>query len=408
MRIKLSNMVERIIWVLIVALLFSFTAFESNKYISIFLFIITSFIFLLDLMYNKMTDSLKINLFHLWMLTFAGYCFLSALWANESELALEKGFTIIQILVCVSIIFNHYSKSFNIELLLSSIEYAGYMLTIFAVLYYGVGYIKQTLAYGIRLSSEFANINSVAMACASAIIISIYRNIYNKKKILFKLPLILLSLLIIAASGSRKALVILILGITSLYLFKYASGSFFKIFLKLLIILGALALFFYVILSMQMFEMLNERMEGLIALITGTGNIDHSAWLRQEYTRIGLEQFFKTPFCGIGIANACLLLLQHFGHKTYLHNNYVELLAGGGLIGTSIFYSMYIYIIYKLKSNWSEYRNEKIVVLILLLLQLTMDFGSVSYYSKTTYFNLIIIFLFVKYGKRMVYYNEKN
>lgn len=132
----------------------------------------------------------------------------------------------------------------------------------------------------------------------------------------------------------------------------------------------------------------------------GNGIIDNSTYLRQQFIKIGLEQFLETPFFGIGIDNARLLLLQHFGYTTYLHNNYVELLASGGIVGASLFYSIYAYIIYKLKSNWKNYSSEKIAVLLLIFLMLAMDFGAVSYYSKSTYFYIMMFFLFIKYNTR--------
>ena len=400
MQIKVSNILERIIWVLTVILLLSFTVLDTSQYISIILLGVTGSIFVLDFTFNDFKSKVIFSLYHIWGISFAVFCLLSSLWANNSEFAVSKGITILQILICMSVLYNHYSRNFDENLLLSCIEYAGYALAIYTVFFYGIGFIKQGLAAGVRLDNEFANVNSIGIACANAIIVSAYYIICENKKTIFKFPFMLISLIIVAASGSRKALVVLIIGITCLYLFKYASKNIVKTLLKFSIILSILVMFFSIVLSMQMFDSLNYRMEGLIALVTGTGTIDHSTWLRQQFLKIGLEQFFETPFFGIGIDNARLLLLQHVGFITYLHNNYVELLASGGIVGTSIFYSIYIYVIYKLKLNWSLYSEGKIAILLLILLQLAMDFGSVSYYSKDTYFYIMMFFLFIKYNNR--------
>ena len=400
MQIKVSNILERIIWVLTVILLLSFTVLDTSQYISIILLGVTGCIFVLDFTFNDFKSKVIFSLYHIWGISFAVFCLLSSLWANNSEFAVSKGITILQILICMSVLYNHYSRNFDENLLLSCIEYAGYALAIYTVFFYGIGFIKQGLAAGVRLDNEFANVNSIGIACANAIIVSAYYIICENKKTIFKFPFMLISLIIVAASGSRKALVVLIIGITCLYLFKYASKNIVKTLLKFSIILSILVMFFSIVLSMQMFDSLNYRMEGLIALVTGTGSIDHSTWLRQQFLKIGLEQFFETPFFGIGIDNARLLLLQHVGFITYLHNNYVELLASGGIVGTSIFYSIYIYVIYKLKLNWSLFSEGKIAILLLILLQLAMDFGSVSYYSKNTYFYIMMFFLFIKYNNR--------
>lgn len=400
MQIRISNVFERIIWILTVILLCSFTVLDASQYISLILLGITICIFVLDFTFNDFKSKVIFSLYHIWGISFAVFCLLSSLWANNSEFAVSKGITILQILICMSVLYNHYSRNFDENLLLSCIEYAGYALAIYTVFFYGIGFIKQGLAAGVRLDNEFANVNSIGIACANAIIVSAYYIICENKKSILKFPFMLISLIIVAASGSRKALVVLILGITCLYLFEYASKNIVKTLLKFSIILSILVMFFSIVLSMQMFDTLNYRMEGLIALVTGTGTIDHSTWLRQQFLKIGLEQFFETPFFGIGIDNARLLLLQHVGFITYLHNNYVELLASGGIVGTGIFYSIYIYIIYKLKINWRLYSGVKIAILLLILLQLAMDFGSVSYYSKNTYFYIMMFFLFIKYNNR--------
>lgn len=400
MQIRISNVFERIIWILTVILLCSFTVLDASQHISLILLGITICIFVLDFTFNDFKSKVIFSLYHIWGISFAVFCLLSSLWANNSEFAVSKGITILQILICMSVLYNHYSRNFDENLLLSCIEYAGYALAIYTVFFYGIGFIKQGLAAGVRLDNEFANVNSIGIACANAIIVSAYYIICENKKSILKFPFMLISLIIVAASGSRKALVVLILGITCLYLFEYASKNIVKTLLKFSIILSILVMFFSIVLSMQMFDTLNYRMEGLIALVTGTGTIDHSTWLRQQFLKIGLEQFFETPFFGIGIDNARLLLLQHVGFITYLHNNYVELLASGGIVGTGIFYSIYIYIIYKLKINWRLYSGVKIAILLLILLQLAMDFGSVSYYSKNTYFYIMMFCLFIKYNNR--------
>lgn len=398
MQIKVSSILERIIWILTVILLFSFTVFDTNKYISIILLGVTICIFVLDFTFNDFKSKVKFSLYHIWGISFAVFCLLSSLWANNSDFAITKGFTIIQILICMSVLYNHYSRNFDVNFLMSCIEHAGYLLAIYTVVFFGIGFIKQTLAAGVRLDAEFSNINSIGMACANAIIIGAYYIIHERRKILFRLPFIVVSLIIVAASGSRKAMIVLILGITCLYLFKYAARNVLKTLLKFIGVLCILVVVFSFIFSMQMFDTLNNRMAGLIALITGTGVIDHSAWLRQQYIKIGLEQFLETPLVGIGIDNARLLLLQHFGYTTYLHNNYVELLASGGIVGTTLFYSIYLYIIRKLKSNWYDYSSEKIAVLVLIVIKLAMDLGAVSYYSKSTYFYIMMFFLFIKYN----------
>lgn len=400
MSIKVHKLLERIMWLITAFLLASFTIFDNTIYISLIIAGITVILLLLDSISNDFRILIKLSGFHLWGFGFAGYCLLSSLWAINPENSFSKGLTIIQIIICMTVIYCHYYRNYQPHRLLSIAEYSGYMIALYYIYFWGLGYIRNSLMSGARIENAFANGNTIGMSCAISFIISVYFLLYVSKKHIIKFPFMALLLTIVAATASRKALVIVVLGVLFLFLFKYISKDILKTFFRWLFISGSLIVLFLLILSFPIFDGLNHRMEGLIAAIMGNGIIDNSTYLRQQFIKIGLEQFLETPFFGIGIDNARLLLLQHFGYTTYLHNNYVELLASGGIVGASLFYSIYAYIIYKLKSNWKNYSSEKIAVLLLIFLMLAMDFGAVSYYSKSTYFYIMMFFLFIKYNTR--------
>ena len=134
-------------------------------------------------------------------------------------------------------------------------------------------------------------------------------------------------------------------------------------------------------------------MSGLIALITGKGKIDSSSVKRAAYIQIGIEQFLRTPIIGIGIGSTGALLQQYYGLDTYLHNNFVELLASGGIIGFLIYYSIHMHLLY----DYFKYRRKDdpylVLCVVFLMIQLIMEYGMVSYYSKTTYCYFLIFFL---------------
>lgn len=400
MSIKVHELLERIMWLITAFLLASFTIFDNTIYISLIIAGITVILLLLDSISNDFRILIKLSGFHLWGFGFAGYCLLSSLWAINPENSFSKGLTIIQIIICMTVIYCHYYRNYQPHRLFSIAEYSGYMIALYYIYFWGLGYIRNSLMAGARIENAFANGNTIGMSCAISFIISVYFLLYVSKKHIIKFPFMALLLTIVAATASRKALVIVVLGVLFLFLFKYRSKDILKTFFRWLFISGSLIALFLLILSFPIFDGLNHRMEGLIAAIMGNGIIDNSTYLRQQFIKIGLEQFLETPFFGIGIDNARLLLLQHFGYTTYLHNNYVELLASGGIVGTGIFYSIYVYIIYKLKVNWHHYNSEKTLILLLILMQLAMDFGAVSYYSKNTYFYIMMFFLFIKYNNR--------
>lgn len=386
MNININNLIEKVIWLMTTFLLASFSIFDDNIYISVIIAAITLLVLLLDSFTNGFKISIKLSRFHLWGFVFAGYCMLSSLWAINPANSFSKGITIIQIILCMTVIYSHYYRSFQPQVLLSIIEYSGYMIALYYISFFGLGYIKNILMHGSRIENAFANANAIGMSCAISMILYVYYALYKGNRSLIKLFMVSLSIIVLTASASRTALIGFVCGSFCLFLFRFASKSVIKTALKWSVICAVFIGLLSILLTLEVFDSLNQRMEGLIALIAGTGTIDNSAWLRQQFMKIGIEQFLEMPLFGIGIDNARFLLMQHFGYTTYLHNNYVELLASGGLTGTCLFYSIYVYILNKLKKGWCKHISESKAVFAIVSAILIMDFGNISYYSKDIYF----------------------
>lgn len=391
---------EKIIWCLTVVLISSFYIFDASKWGSIILAIITISIFVISLIQDKGIIRFSIKPFHLFILLFALFSMFSALWAIYPKDSFQKGMTIIQILICMTIIEMHYAKFYTIKQLINAIMWTGFIIVFYAIIFYGLDTIKHTLVAQSRLENSFANINSIAMAASMSIVIIIYKIFFCEKKQIYLIIFAIPSVIIIAASGSRKALVLAILGIVMIVLFKYTNNNFFITLIRLILLGALLLIVFRIILLLPIFSGLNERMKGLVSLITNVGVVDHSAMLREQYIHAGISQFTKTPLMGIGIGNSHFITAQVAGKLTYLHNNYVELLACGGILGFTLYYSIYIYLFYnmvKLRKYKSNYTNLCLVLMVILLI---MDYGMVTYYSKITCFYFLIFFKEVQLLKK--------
>ena len=83
-------------------------------------------------------------------------------------------------------------------------------------------------------------------------------------------------------------------------------------------------------------------MESIVNYLTGTGYIDHSTAVRDQMRRVGLQVFKENPIVGIGFGNTYLYGVEDY---SYFHDNYVEVLSSGGILGFIIYYGMYGYII---------------------------------------------------------------
>lgn len=401
-----NSIFDKLIWISTVILISSFVILDTNQWISMILLGTTGLIFALILIKQNGVFILKIESYQKYVFAFALFCILSSIWAWNGSLALSKGITIIEILICMSVLYIYYRPLNSVWRLINAVKWAGYITTIYAFAFYGLSTIMSVLSAGGRLDNDFANINGIAMFSVMAVLITFFQVLYNR--FTFSLILVIPSIILVAASGSRKALVMTIIGIFLIALQRYSSKYFWKQILKWIVICTSIVFLVFLFSKLSIFSGINERMEGLFALITGRGVVDSSAMKRNEYMNIGFQQFLKTPLLGIGIGNSGLLLLKEVGYATYLHNNYAELLATGGIIGTLFFYVIYGY---NLKYLW-KYRMQndpmRVICLVLIIVLLVLEWGMVSYYSKLTYLYFMIFFLEVEKLKEQGNAVEKN
>ena len=397
--IRHNHLIDNIAWIATLFLFVSFYIFNTTvwgKYILLAATVVIGFCYVLQ---NKWIICFKMCSYHYFILSFVALCYLSAIWAQNPSYAIEKGFTILQILICTTVLYLYYSKKESVSPLIDIVMWGGYVVTFYTIIFTGIDTIRYAMVAGERLGNTFSNINSIGMVSAIAVVIAFYKFIFVKKSlhIILTVPCVFM----VAMTGSRKALALLGVGILLLLLFKYAKGNPFIVAFKLLFIgIIVVALILY-LLTLPMFSVIAERMEGLVALITGVGKVDSSAQIRDNMIQLGMEIFKENPILGVGIGNARIVVAQSLlGHETYLHNNYVELLSSLGIIGFTLYYSMWGYVllgIYKYR-KYSE--KLSIICITLILLQLMLDYGMVSYYSKDTYLYLMIFYLHLSLLKR--------
>ena len=394
-RMKLKEKSNKLTQILMSALIASFYIFGENSFGSIILFIIAIMIFIAMAVEYNFRIPVKIEYFHKVILIFTLYCFISATWAIRADYAIEKGVTLIKILVCMSILYSYYSVRRNApEELFSALLWASLIVVFYSYIFYGKDLIIGIILRGKRLENTFSNVNAIGMISGVMIIISTFKVIYDKcmKYLIFDIPAVIL----ILATSSRKALLMVFIGVFLLFLFKNFNKNIFKDMFRIVVI--SIIAFFLIrwMMSLEAFSGIGKRMNGMIALFTGKGAIDSSSWLRYEYIKLGIDIFKRNPVFGIGMGNARLFVTSNYGHDSYLHNNYVELLADGGIFGFIIYYYIY-YIIIKDLIKYFRYREKyTVVVIVLVLMQLIMDYGSVSYYYKNAIFYFLIFFICIR------------
>ena len=394
-RIKLSWMGALILFVLF------YTLFNNNR-TTLILGITMICLFSVYAIENRGKMLLKFDAYILYMLVFGLYCYISALWAENSGYATNKGELIIELLIAMWLMKTVIAKdsAAGFDNLLRLIKWGSYIVLIYTIAAFGWSNFVYIVQNNIRLSNDINNANSIGMCAAFAVVINFYYTLYEGFRI--SDAMMIPGVVIIAAAGSRKGLVVLVAGCIALLILKNFDNK------KLLnsigkvaftVIIGIVLMFF--VLQLPMFNNLLDRLFDLGLLLAGKGTRDTSGWSRLQYIKLGIDIFKEHPIAGIGIDNARLYTKSLYGVDHYLHNNFVEMLACGGMIGFVIYYSIYAYILTTLIRNRQFRDKEWDICFVLLMINLAMDYGRVSYLEKETYVYLLLYWLEVNRIKDM-------
>ena len=344
---------------------------------------------------------IKITFFHLWMLVLSGYCFLSTIWAWDPANAMTKGISVFSMFLCYSVALLCYQEYDSVDSLLKAVMWGGIIVMMVIIGTFGVGGILSLLRYDDRLSEQFyLNSNTVGVLCAISVTVNCYY-ILREKRLHWWNIFIISGVLIIASTGSRQALALMAGGIVLLFLLVNMQGkSPYEIAIILLAGIILIAALLLLIARLPAFSGIYKRMLSMIAAVTGVGKTDRSATTRLALIHAGLLQFRQTPVLGIGMGSGHLVAWKYVNRTYYLHNNFVEILSGGGLIGFVIYYSIYLWIL----GNYIRFRRyattETIICFTLLIMMLVEDYAAVTYYLKETFFYLMICSLEVEKMRR--------
>lgn len=345
---------------------------------------------------------LNIEKKYLYLLLFAMYCFLSSTWAVNSSLAISAGISYSLCVIFFVLICNlFYDKG---HLIFEIIYSTSIIIGLISIIYYKPSIIFQSIIGIARLENTFCNVNLLGILFSYGILISFYKFLKDKK--LIHILVIGFELLMLLSTQSRKALIIVILGIVGIWFIYTEKRIQFKSFIRLIIIVLLTVLLIVFLSKFSLFNAINERLNGLKAIITGKGTIDGSSMLRLLYIDVGMAQFFKHPYLGIGMDNARTAIIKaRYNHDTYTHCNYVEMLCDGGIVGAILYYSFHAYILIALIKHRKYWNKYSMFCFVFLLILLIMDYGMVSYAEKTNWLTIAPVFLEIrrlKYIKKSI------
>jgi O-antigen ligase len=324
---------------------------------------------------------------YFWLpLLFLVLCFLSVFWSINSVVAFSKSITLTQIFILYVLIYHAFYDVKGQEVIVRALFIAGCCLTIYAYWYYGLFNVFYALIHQIRIGNEISQINVFGMSVAATIVLAVFYSFYKKNRLC--LIIIPFSFILLMATGTRKGIVFVALGLFLLIFMRYGIRQIYKtILISILLILSILLL-----LRMPIFSLMNERIQGIAASFTG-GEVDASAATRAEFVEFGFHWFLEKPIIGYGIDNYRELLLDANGLYTYSHNNFIEILCSIGIIGFAVYYAIYANLLMKLTQKMKKQDTYSKIAWILIFLSLILDYGAVTYFDKNLWIYFALGFL---------------
>ena len=328
--------------------------------------------------------SIRLDIFSILFLLFVLFCYISSVWAKNPERTIGKVYTLIQLFMMSVILFTYLSYAENTEHFMMCLFISGLIGSVYILGYYGIEGYKKLLLEGERVGTEITNVNTIGLNMAYTVVIGFYYGYIKKKR--YAYFLILLPVILSLGSGSRKALTLLVAGVALILLMEYRKNVSLLKFFKVVLAGAVLVAVVYWLSTLPAFETIFNRFD---TMLESGSKRDNSSVVREKMIEAGWDYFKKHPLTGVGIGNSNYVTYHYVGRNTYLHNNFIELLASIGIFGFMIYYSMYIYILINLFTlSAKEETTTALVLFVIILMTLVLDYGMVSYYDKTTYIYL--------------------
>jgi O-antigen ligase len=355
----------------------------NNKYCNL----IAVFFMLLCGLYCFINSRSLISPFSVSFALFIGFAALSMLWSPVKDATKTTVITFGRLFVLNVLMYNYLDTQNKKELILRAFVAAGLTVTFVTALYYGpMDYIAR-IRSGERMGFALYAINYVAFILVIASLISLWFVMFRKRW--WDIIPAAICLYASIGTGSRASILAFGVGVILLVFFRLKG----KWRLAVPIFCVVMVVGAFLVLQMPMFGVLHERMKGFFALFTGKGAVDGSTTSRVSMVKWGFEQFLKTPVKGLGISSGSVVMAQHGEEYALYHNTYIELLAGGGIIGFSLYMFMFIYPFVKLIKPALKGDDASIIGVVLLLVYLVLFVFGSEYFEQAT--PVVICYLFL-------------
>lgn len=233
-------------------------------------------------------------------------------------------------------------------------------------------------------TTVMGNANSFALVFMVAILMSLWLILYDDNKVLRVLMIVsvILNFYALLLSGGRKFIIAPIIFLYFLLLRKTDKKGRKHIMLYTgIVVIAVVLLYFLIHENAELYKTVGYRMDYLINMITGKGDIGSSNEIRARLRDSAMREGLNSPLFGHGFDSFKVYGRDYLNYYAYAHNNWAELWYDMGIIGIGVYYWFYVKL-FKLFYNINA-THESIANLGMgiLLTTFVFEYGCVTYYS---------------------------
>lgn len=358
-------------------------------------------------LYNKVSkcqiEYLYCNVAFIWISV------ISLVWSSNTSHSISSIVSILQVFLIAFMIFITCNEKGDYYDIIDAFSTMSWVFMAYIILATSSEEWKKIFANNTNLSSSAGRLGpSVGMhtnMCGAVlsilILFSFYRYLSKKNKL--NLLQTILLLVCLALTKSRMSILVVICGMALYYaIYKKISA---KQAMKIIGVLIALVILLVLSMSNQfLYNLYGNRIESMFNLFSKTANTDASVTGRLALQQRAIEVFLNHPILGVGIGNFSSYSNNLGGVSGYYaHNNYLELLADVGVVGTVMYYAPYVIALFRTRAAAKKSESEIAMffnlLFVLIVVRLLSDISQVSYLYDSSQILLALVFIALRIEK---------
>lgn len=246
------------------------------------------------------------------------------------------------------------------------------------------------------LGIRIGRLNSTYIGQISGIALYLSMMIYLSKKKSKAIFYAVFFTFMILISATRKVLFIILIAYIAVPYLYNKRKNFIKLISSIILCFILVFVGYKLITGISfLYNLIGVRIDNVIEVLVKGETTEASFNTREKLVEKGIQAFEKKPITGWGLDNF-RYVINNGGY--YAHNNFIEILVSGGLVGFIIYYLKYVYLILetficKNKKLTEDYLDIK-VLRVLLITLIILEYWQVTYYYRLFLLPFIITLAF--------------